>query len=94
MSNDDEALARRAAAVEAEAKAAYGEDAWAGAMRSLTEQVKSGKLEQTDIVRKLNRENAATDLFYQAAGEMLEKDWRAWRDAQPKKRARIDEAKR
>jgi hypothetical protein len=54
-------------------------------MRSLTEQVKSGKLEQADIIRKMNRENSASELFYQGAGEMSEKDWREWRDAQPKK---------
>jgi hypothetical protein len=77
MSNEDEALARRAAAVEAEAKATYGEENWASAMRSLQRQVAEGRLEGSDIARKLAKPTAATDLFYQGAGEMSDSDWRA-----------------
>jgi hypothetical protein len=95
MSNeDDAALARRAAVVEAEAKAAYGEENWAAAMRSLTRQVAEGRLEGADIAKKMCKPTAVADLFYQAAGEMSDADWRAWRDSQPKRAERIERAKR
>jgi hypothetical protein len=96
MSNEDNdaALARRAAQLEAEARAAYGVETWAAAMRSLTALVAEGRLESTDIVRKMSKPTAAVDLFYQAAGEMSDADWRAWRDSQPKRAERIEMSRR
>jgi hypothetical protein len=60
-------------------------------------QVAAGTLEGADIARKLARPTAATDLFYQAAGEMSDADWRAWRsdpNYNPKRAARIKAAER
>jgi hypothetical protein len=97
MNDQIDPLARRAAQVEQEAKNTYGEDNWASAMRSLERQVADGRLEGADIARKLTKPTAATDLFYQAVGEMSEQEWRAWRsdpNYNPKKAARIKAAER
>jgi hypothetical protein len=96
MNDQIDPVAKRAAAVQQEMRNAFGEHEVA-AMRSLERQVAEGRLEGADIARKLTKPTAAADLFYQAAGEMSEAEWRAWRsdpNYNPKRAARIKAAER
>ena len=96
MTNDpNEALARRAAQVESEVEAfAGGKEHWQGAMKNLTRKVETGDLTQAELVHKMGKQSAAGDLFYQGMAESDESTWRAWRDAQPNRRRRIEKAAR
>jgi hypothetical protein len=93
MSNDD-ALAKRANQIEEAARTAHGKDNWESALRSLGRQVADGKLEEGDLVKKMGRRDAVDQLFYEGIPNAEEKDWRAWRDSQPRRKARIDSVKR
>ena len=94
MTTNDDALARRAAQVEAEAKANGGEDTWKGIMKSLEQKIARGDMAPTELGHKLTRPNAASEIFNSSIADTDEATWRAWRDAQPKRKARIDGAKR
>jgi hypothetical protein len=91
---NDEALARRAAQVEQEAEAAAGgKEHWQGAFKSLARKVESGDLTQAELVQKMGRQTAGGDLFYQGISESDEATWRAWRDAQPNRKRRIEKTR-
>lgn len=90
MTDANDLLARRAAEIEQQGKAEQGEEAWTAAMRGIGQQLKDGKIDQTDLARKLGKADAAGQLFYDGISNADEKDWRAWRDAQPHRKARID----
>lgn len=90
MSDPDEMLARRAGEVESEGKRAHGEENWQRAMRGVEQQLKNGAIDQTDLLRKLGKADAAGSLFNDGIANASEADWRAWRDAQPHSKARID----
>jgi len=94
MTANDEMLAQRAAEIEAQAKGAVGEEHWKAAMRSLEEQVKTGSLTQHDLLQKMSRPDAASQLFNDGISNASEADWRAWRDAQPNRKRRIEKAAR
>ena len=91
---NEELLARRAAEIEAAGKAAEGEANWARAMKGIEEQLKAGTIDQMDLVRKLGKSDAAGALLNDGIANASEKDWREWRDAQPRRKARIDSTRR
>jgi len=95
MTNNVDPLAARAAEVEAQGKAIGGEDTWAkGIMPTLERKISSGELSQVELAQKLARPNAASEIFNSNIADADEATWRSWRDSQPRKKARIDGAKR
>jgi hypothetical protein len=82
----DDAMQRRAAQVEQEARQRHGDEAWAASMRALEVKMRRGDISPSDLERKLARENAASQLFNENIGDADEKDWRAFRDNLPDRR--------
>ena len=94
MSDQNEALARLAQQRELEGRAAAGdEEAWKSAMGALERKMKAGDLAPEDLQRKLIKESAGGDIFYQGIAEADEASWRKWRDNLPRRRERIDRCK-
>ena len=63
MTDPNEALARRAQQVEAEAQAYAGdEEVWKGALKSLTHKLETGELTPHELQQKLMKQSAAGDL--------------------------------
>ena len=92
MSNDpNEALGRRAAQVEAEGRAERKEH-WDSAMRGIGRQMEAEKMTSADLIRRLEKRDAASSL-YDGIANSSEEDWRKWRDSQPKRRERIERSK-
>ena len=87
-------LARRASQVEAEGKSAFGEENWNKAIQSVGRRMESGELTQGALLEKMARPNAASQIFYDGISQSSEEDWRKWRDSQPRRRERIERAKR
>jgi len=56
--------------------------------------MEAGQLTPTQLQEKLARPGAATTIFYEGMSAAPEAEWRAWRDAQPRRKERIDRAKR
>lgn len=87
-------VAQRAFQVEAEGKSAFGEENWKKAIEGVGRQMEAGQLTPNQLQEKLARPGAAGTIFYDGIANASEADWRAWRDAQPNRRRRIEKAAR
>jgi hypothetical protein len=94
MTPNDEALARLTAQREAEGRAFSGDDAWKSAMGALEQKIKRGDLAPDELQRRLVKESAGSDIFYQGIADADEASWRKWRDSQPNRARRIEQSKR
>jgi hypothetical protein len=92
---NDERLAALAAQRDAEGKAFSGDESHRkAAMSALEKKLKSGDLAPEDLQRKLTKESAGGDLFYSGIAEASQEEWDRWRNSQPNKRRRVEQAKR
>lgn len=89
-----DALGKRALQVEQQIQEQYGDNLTVGIMKGLFTRMNEGRLSQADVIEKLSHANAAQELVYEALGSVDEPTWRKIRDNEPRRKARIEEAKR